>query len=87
MGSGFKKVLKPLAAVSTFGASALAIDKLTEPPKIPGPAPVTELPDEELIKKQRRRSLARQTGRGRASTMLTESPAGSDYSGNFLGGG
>jgi hypothetical protein len=65
----FKKGSKKILSVLTGGASK----KLTDRPKaVPEPEPVA-MPDEDEIRRARRKSLASQANRGgRASTVLTD---------------
>lgn len=65
----FKKGSKKILSVLTGGASKAITDR---PKAVPEPAPVP-MPDEEDIRRARRRSLAAQANRGgRASTILTD---------------
>lgn len=74
--------LTSIGAVLSGGAALMGIldkpDKPAAPPPLESPAP---LPDEEALKKARRRSISAQLGRrGRQSTILT------DTGGDALGG-
>jgi hypothetical protein len=45
---------------------------LTKAPEVPKPEPVIPLPDEEMLKRTRRRSSLRRARSGRDSTIMTE---------------
>jgi hypothetical protein len=65
----FKKGSKKILNVLTGGASKKLLDK---PQAAPEPEPMA-MPDEEDIRRARRRSLASQANRGgRASTILSD---------------
>lgn len=60
-----------LAAAAPYVSTALTVAQaLKKTPKTPK-APLMPIPDDELVKRDRRRALAQQQ-RGRTSTILTE---------------